>query len=57
MRLWFLGHLYWLYWVLSECVSGLFMSVVSVLSVNFSLVFSSLHLERLLSECVILLVF
>ena len=42
---------------LSECVSGLFLSVFSILLVSFSLVFSFLLLECLLSECVLVLVF
>ena len=43
---------------LSECVSGRFMSVFSIRLVSFSLVFSSLLLERFfLSECVLALVF
>ena len=42
---------------LSECVSGLFLSVFRILLVSFSLVFSFLLLEWLLSECALVLVF
>ena len=41
---------------LSECVSGLFLSVFRILLVSFSLVFSFLFLEWLLSECALVLV-